>query len=76
MRIANRKELINLFALTVAIGISPQFAWGDDALTVRNKTIVRNFYTTVLIGRNVDAAPVFCARITLKAISEIKFPPA
>src|SRR5262249_324134 len=31
----------------------------DDALTARNKEIVRNFYTTVLIGRNVDAAPKF-----------------
>jgi predicted SnoaL-like aldol condensation-catalyzing enzyme len=26
-------------------------------LTAHNKEIVRNFYTTVLIGRDVDAAP-------------------
>ena len=31
----------------------------DDALTAGNKEVVRNFYTTVLIGRNVDAAPKF-----------------
>lgn len=33
--------------------------WADDALTARNKEIVKNFYTTVLVGRNVDAAPKF-----------------
>ena len=31
----------------------------NDALTARSKEIVRNFYTTVLIGRDVDAAPKF-----------------
>jgi predicted SnoaL-like aldol condensation-catalyzing enzyme len=30
-------------------------ALGDEALTARNKEVVRNFYTTVLIGRDVDA---------------------
>jgi predicted SnoaL-like aldol condensation-catalyzing enzyme len=59
MRTGNRKQLINLFALTVVLGISSQFVWADDALTARNKAIVRDFYMTVLIGRNVDAAPNF-----------------
>ena len=59
MRTGNRKQLINLFALTVVLGISSQFVWADDALTARNKAIVRDFYMTVLIGRNVDAAPKF-----------------
>jgi predicted SnoaL-like aldol condensation-catalyzing enzyme len=36
-----------------------QTAFPEDALTARNKEIVRNFYTTVLIGRDVDAAPKF-----------------
>jgi hypothetical protein len=36
-----------------------QPALADEALTERNKNIVRDFYTTVLIGRNVDAAPRF-----------------
>ncbi|HSV62419.1 MAG TPA: nuclear transport factor 2 family protein [Chthoniobacterales bacterium] len=31
----------------------------DDALTARNKALVRDFYTTVLIGHDVDAAPRF-----------------
>ena len=34
-------------------------AFADEALTQHNKNIVRDFYTTVLIGRNVDAAPRF-----------------
>jgi predicted SnoaL-like aldol condensation-catalyzing enzyme len=34
-------------------------ASADDALTARNKEIVREFYTTVFIARNVDAAPKF-----------------
>jgi predicted SnoaL-like aldol condensation-catalyzing enzyme len=34
-------------------------ALADEALTARNKAIVTDFYTTVLIGRNVDAAPRF-----------------
>jgi predicted SnoaL-like aldol condensation-catalyzing enzyme len=34
-------------------------AWADEALTARNKGVVRDFYTTVLIDRDVDAAPRF-----------------
>ncbi len=34
-------------------------AFADEAITARNKAIVTDFYTTVLIGRNVDAAPRF-----------------
>lgn len=34
-------------------------AFADEALTARNKAKVTDFYTTVLIGRNVDAAPRF-----------------
>jgi predicted SnoaL-like aldol condensation-catalyzing enzyme len=45
------------FAFTLAI--CSQATWGDDELTARNKALVRDFYTTVLIGRNVDAAPRF-----------------
>ena len=36
-------------------------ALADEALTARNKVIVQDFYTTVFIGRNVDAAPRFLA---------------
>lgn len=34
-----------------------QTAFADEVLTARNKAIVTDFYTTVLIGRNIDAAP-------------------
>ena len=34
-------------------------AFADEAQTARNKAIVTDFYTAVLIGRNVDAAPRF-----------------
>ena len=36
-----------------------QLTYAADALGERNKAIVRDFYTTVLIGRDVDAAPRF-----------------
>jgi len=47
--------LIPLFTLSTFA----QPAWGDEALTARNKAVVRDFYTTVLIGRDVNAAPRF-----------------
>ena len=59
MSIGKTAWLVTLLVLAVAIGISTRFAEADDALTERNKTIVRDFYTTVLIGRDVDAAPRF-----------------
>ena len=31
----------------------------DEALTAHNKAVVRDFYTTVLIDRDIDAAPRF-----------------
>ena len=43
--------------LSVIVAVQPTLA--DDALTERNKEIVRNFYTSALIGRDVDAAPKF-----------------
>jgi len=36
-----------------------QASFADDVLTARSKSIVREFYTTVLINRDVDAAPRF-----------------
>ena len=52
-------RLIGAFALALAVGTVALAAPADDTLTERNKAIVRDFYTTVLIGRNVDAAPRF-----------------
>jgi predicted SnoaL-like aldol condensation-catalyzing enzyme len=50
---------IGAFALVLTVGMAALAARADDALTERNKSVVRDFYTTVLIGRNVDAAPRF-----------------
>lgn len=49
-----------LASAIVLLGAAPGGA-ADGALTARNKDIVRNFYTAVFIGRNVDAAPRFLA---------------
>ena len=52
-------RMTKAFALALTIGIATSTTWADEALTERNKALVRDFYTTVLIGRNVDAAPRF-----------------
>lgn len=49
----------SIFGLVLISIFASQPIWADDALTTRNKEIVRNFYTTVLMDRNVDAAPKF-----------------
>jgi hypothetical protein len=38
---------------------SARLSWANEALTSKNKAVVSEFYTTVLIGRDVDAAPRF-----------------
>ena len=50
-------RLIGAFALALSVGMAAVVARADDALTERNKSVVRDFYTTVLIGRDIDAAP-------------------
>jgi len=52
-------RLIGAFAVAFTVGMAALASPADDTLTERNKAIVRDFYTTVLIGRNVDAAPRF-----------------
>ena len=52
-------RFISVFVWALALVASMQPASGDEALTARNKALVRDFYTTVLIGRDVDAAPRF-----------------
>ena len=52
-------RLFGAFAVAFTVGMAALAALADDTLTERNKAIVRDFYTTVLIGRNVDAAPRF-----------------
>lgn len=49
-----------LFGTTALMLVSfGQASFADDALTARSKSIVREFYTTVLINRDVDAASRF-----------------
>ena len=50
----NRAVLALLLLSTLTIP-----AHADEALTARNKEIVRDFYTAVFVGRNVGAAPRF-----------------
>src|SRR6202040_1332617 len=54
---AGRLGSILIFAFALATPARP--TWADEELTARNKALVRDFYTTVLIGRDVDAAPRF-----------------
>jgi predicted SnoaL-like aldol condensation-catalyzing enzyme len=52
---------VKRFALAMAlvwIG-SAQPTYADEGVTARNKALVHNFYTTVFIDRDVDAAPRF-----------------
>ena len=57
--VGNGVRFISVFVWALALLASKQPASGDEALTARNKALVRDFYTTVLIGRDVDAAPRF-----------------
>ncbi|MFZ3374656.1 MAG: nuclear transport factor 2 family protein [Chthoniobacterales bacterium] len=59
MPINAAERLVSLLTLAVTLVILPQPAWANEELTARNKALVRDFYTTVLIGRDVDAAPRF-----------------
>ena len=49
------RTLIGASALVVLV----QSAWANESVTARNKALVRDFYTTVLINRDLDAAPRF-----------------
>lgn len=55
----DRARLMSLLAFALAFASPTQPAQADEGLTVRNKALVRDFYTTVLVGRDVDAAPRF-----------------
>jgi predicted SnoaL-like aldol condensation-catalyzing enzyme len=59
MSIRKTASSVILLVLAIAAGISMRPAQADEALTERNKSIVRDFYTIVLMGRDVDAAPRF-----------------
>jgi predicted SnoaL-like aldol condensation-catalyzing enzyme len=51
-----------IVAIAAFVGLLFLFApavRAEDTLTEQNKAVVRDFYTTVFIGRNIDAAPRF-----------------
>ena len=52
-------RFICVLACTAALVIFSHPVRADRELTERNKGVVRDFYTTVLIGRDVSAAPRF-----------------
>ena len=56
-RMAGRLGSMLLLALSLSNYIQP--AWADEGLTARNKAVVQDFYTAVMIARDVAAAPRF-----------------
>jgi predicted SnoaL-like aldol condensation-catalyzing enzyme len=52
-------RLFTVWTFTLTLTAFTQPACANDEVTARNKAVVRDFYTTVLIGRDVDAAPKF-----------------
>jgi predicted SnoaL-like aldol condensation-catalyzing enzyme len=54
-----RSQLLGILIPIFTLSTFGQSVWADEALAARNKAVVRDFYTTVLIGRDVDAAPRF-----------------
>jgi len=59
MSIGVAVRLVSLWVFVFVLAVFTQPARANEESTSRNKEIVRNFYTTVLIGRDVDAAPKF-----------------
>jgi predicted SnoaL-like aldol condensation-catalyzing enzyme len=59
MFINTPRRFICVLACAATLVILSHPARADRELTERNKAVVRDFYTTVLIGRDVDAAPRF-----------------
>jgi predicted SnoaL-like aldol condensation-catalyzing enzyme len=53
------RRFVRILISVFTASIFAQLALADEALTAHNKAVVRDFYTTVLIGRDVDAAPRF-----------------
>ena len=49
----------SLLAIPLLVSVLTSPALASDEVTTRNKALVRDFYLTVLVGRDVDAAPRF-----------------
>ncbi|PYK66799.1 MAG: hypothetical protein DME45_11620 [Verrucomicrobia bacterium] len=50
---------VNVLVLALTLVFQRSQPGLTRALTARNKALVRDFYTTLLVGRDVDAAPRF-----------------
>ena len=59
MSMTTVKRRGSILIFTAALSIFALPASANEDLTARNKAVVRDFYTTVMIGRDVDAAPRF-----------------
>ena len=59
MFITTLRSRLRILIFTSALSILVQPAAANEKVTARNKAVVKDFYTTVLIGRDVDAAPRF-----------------
>ena len=53
------RRLAEILISICTLSTFTQPAWADETLTSRNKAVVRDFYTTVLIDRDINAAPRF-----------------
>ena len=59
MRIPRSALFVLALGFIGTSGMMTPSVTADEALTARNKALVREFYTTVLIGRDVDSAQRF-----------------
>lgn len=59
MRLGRTMQYVRISILALVLAWSSRPLRADEGLTARNKALVRDFYTTVLIGRDVDASPRF-----------------
>jgi len=67
MAIRSARWVVTATAVCIPVFLAKP-AGADEALTAHNKAVVRDFYTTVLIDRNIDAAPGLCGRIISSTI--------
>ena len=58
MAIRSARWVVTATAVCIPVFLAKP-AGADEALTAHNKAVVRDFYTTVLIDRDIDAAPRF-----------------
>jgi len=68
------RRLIIALALVLILTVLSPAIRADEALTERNKKVVRDFYTTVLIGRDVEEQILVDSLARLSAIARAPIP--